>query len=356
MAWFKRNLILVVGGVVALVLLGASGFFLYTSYDKNAKISQELEGEASEFGRLNSSNPSVTEDNIEAAKTEQERLKAMVQEYWKYFAPVAQYTNITSAEFTFLLANTLNELNVLAENQGVRRPKDFAYTFDTQRERMNFAPSEVLPWTYQLLEIKSLCETIYSARVHSILRILRPAVSTNDNAQVTLRGAVMTTNNVVKAVTTPYEVTFQGFSSELATVLEGLAKSPQCFLIKNINVEKSPQSAPADQSGMMSRYGAMAPAAAAPAAVPQNLADRYGMANRYGGAGGGGMTAEQQMMNRYGVRPGGGRVTPTPTAPAPTYYAPVASAARKGPETVLDEQLLRFTLRVEAVRPLVAAN
>jgi len=357
MNWLKRNLILVVGAGVALVLLGAAGYFLFTSYQKDTTVSGELSRAADQITRLNSASPSVTPENIEAAKTEQERVGAKVKDFRKHFASVGAYTNITSADFKFLLANTLNELNTLAESQGVRRPKDFAYTFDTQRGLVVFNPSELLTWTFQLLEIRALCDTIYRARVHSVLRILRPSVSTNDNAQVVLRGAQAATNSVVGAVTTPYEVTFQGFSSELAAVLEGLARSPQCFLIKNINMEKSPQSGTTGTAGgaagMASRYGV-----AAPTPPPANLANRYGLnpaasryganpaANRYGTGG-----ANAEMASRYGI--GGGAARPIPP---PVYYQPRTSAARRGPETVLDEQLLRFTLRLEAVRPLIAAN
>jgi hypothetical protein len=381
MNWLKRNVILVAGGAVALVLLAAAGYFLWNSYQKDKAVSGELNREADQITRLNNASPSVTDDNIQAAKTEQERVSATVEKFREHFAPVGYYTNITSADFKFLLANTLNELNTLAESQGVRRPKDFAYTFDTQRGLVVFNPNELLPWTFQLLEIRALCETIYSARVHSILRILRPSVSTNDNAQVVLRGAQMTTNTVVGAVTTPYEVTFQGFSSELAAVLEGLASSPQCFLVQNINVEKSPSSGTTGTSGMdpamAARYG-VNPAAMAP--TPPSLADRYGLgAGRYGANPAASRYGANPAASRYGANPAASRYGGNPAASrygeadgvmrdryglgpgaarpaAPTYYRPPASSTRRGPETVLDEQLLRFTLRLEAVRPLIAAN
>ena len=35
MSWIKRNLFMVVGGVISLALLGAAGFFLYTKYEAN---------------------------------------------------------------------------------------------------------------------------------------------------------------------------------------------------------------------------------------------------------------------------------------------------------------------------------
>jgi len=363
MAWLKRNLVLVLGGAVAIVLLGAAGFYLFSGYRKNAAISGELTAAASEFTRLNNRTPSVTEENIEAAATDQKRVDAVRQEFQKYFAPFNARTNIESAEFKFLLATTIDELEDMAEGQGVRRPKDFAYTFDKQRSAVTFAPEDLLPWTEQLMEIKALTEIIYRARVHSLLQIRRASSSTNDTQNFVLRGVAPVTNSTAKAVTTAYEVIFQGFTSELSEFLDGIAKSPHCFLVKNVNVEKS--STPTttsmgggDPSGMAARYG-MAPGAFQPAtpSPQQAMNQRYGlgagggaanrMADRYGGAGGG---MSRAMQERYGMNRG---QTPQP---AQTYGVAPLAPTRRGPETVLDESLLRFTIRLDAVRPLLAAK
>lgn len=362
MVWLKRNMMLVVGGLVAVILLGASGFFLYSGYQKNGAVSLDLQQAADEFTRLSQRAPSATAANIDAAKIEQDRFAKLVEDYREFFAPVGSYTNIDSADFKFLLANTLVDLNNLADDQGVKRPRGFAYTFGVQQTNVVFNTKELLPWTYQLLEIRQICEVIYGARVHSLLRILRASTSTNEAPAVVLRGAKISTNLAAKAVCTPYEVVFQGFSTELAEVLDRFERSPQCFLVKNINIEKGSGGASAQEQpdAYQSRYGTAAPAPGTSTA--QLLANRYGTTP--------GNTAAQQLANRYGTGPAsrygsryGGRGVPTAPAvvPQPTYNNPYlqgrrTSAARKGPETVLDEQLLRFTLRIEAVRPLMAAK
>ena len=377
MAWLKRNLVLVVGGALAVILLGAAGFFLYSGYGKDSAVSNELQQAVQEFRRLNTRAPSANEQNIEAAITEQKRLDAILQEIRRHFAAFGTTTNIDNSEFKYLLANTIDELEKLAETYGVRRPNNFAYTFDNQRNQVSFQAHDLLPWTDQLLEIRALSEIIYRARVHSLLRIRRASSSTNDTPAYVLRGLQPVTNHVARAVTTPYEIVFQGFTPELAEVLNALAHSPQCFLVKNINVERSTtqvtSTTDTDPSlsaryGMVPQMGGGMPQGASP---EQNLASRYGLPpGGVPGGPGGRASAEAQMASRYGLpgaggrgpggRYGGGRpgAPVQPMAPAPNPYLQPGFAAqpRRGPETVLDEQLLRFTMRLDVVRPLLAAK
>jgi hypothetical protein len=375
MTWLKRNLVLVVGGALAVILLGAAGFFLYSGYGKDRAVSNELQQAVQEFSRLNTRAPSANEQNIEAAITEQKRLDAILQEIRRHFVPFGTITNIDSSEFKYLLANTIDELERMAENYGVRRPNDFAYTFDKQRNQVSFQEHDLLPWTDQLLEIRALTEIIYRARVHSLLRIRRASSSTNDTTDYVLRGLQPVTNHVAQAVTTPYEIVFQGFTPELAEVLNALAHSPQCYLVKNLNVERSTTQATSTTDtdpSISGRYG-MVPQAGVPQATTpeQNLASRYGLPP--GGVPGGPgsrASAEAQMASRYGLPGAGGRGGPggryggrpgapvQPMAPTPNPYLQpgFGAPARRGPETVLDEQLLRFTMRLDVVRPLLAAK
>lgn len=390
MAWLKRNLVLVIGGAVAFVLLAAAGFFLYTGYGKDSAVSEELQRAVQEFSRLNNRTPSANEQNIDAAITEQKRFEAILHEVRRHFAPFGSVTNIDNAEFKFLLATTVDELEKLAETYGVRRPANFGYTFDSQLQQVSFQAHDLLPWADQLLEIRALSEIVYRARVHSLLRIRRASASTNDTASHVLRGLRPVTNQVATAVTTAYELVFQGFTTELASVLDAMAQSPHCFLIKNINVERAEGGVTSTPGGMDSsmaaRYGMMPGAGTgAPGTADASIASRYGLPpgqvpGAVGGPGGR-ASAEAQMASRYGLRPGGaGRGVPDrygrpgaggvdrygrpgaggagPMAPAPSPYLQqgYATAVRRGPETVLDEELLRFTMRLDVVRPLLAAK
>ena len=333
MGWLKRNLVLVVGVAVALVLLAAAGYFLWTKSQANADVSSRLTDAADTFTRLNQANPSITEENVQAARDEQKRAAAMLEENRKHFEAFGAHTNMDSAAFKSLLETTIAGLNSMASSYGVARPKDFSYTFSDQRKTMQFEPSDLLPWTYQLLEIQVLCEAVYRTRVHSMVALRRARATARDleGRFYIIPKTGLSTNATANAVICAYEVVFQGFTSELAGILKDLAASPHAFVVKNINIQPSDQ-APAGDVESPVAYQPYAPTGVE-APVRQ-------------------LSPAELMRQRYGIsRPGGGL---PPPPPQPTWTPAVRT--RRGPETVLDERLLRFTMRVDAIRPLIASR
>jgi hypothetical protein len=241
-----------------------------------------------------------------------------------------------SGAFKSLLENTIFDLEQQARNQGVAIPPRYSFTTDWLRRAVVFEQSELLPLTHQLLELKALCQILFEARVHSLVRLRRVPVSTRDQGTADyLTGMSAITNNVTHAVVMPYEVVFQGFSLELAQVLEALQRSPYCFMIRLLDVEKS------GSTSVLSEPTTYTPGTPYPSAVP---APRR--------------SSEDLMRERYGQRPGagryatppGGRYAPPPGTQRPGMVAPPFGTTRRGPTTELDEELLKFTMVVEVVR------
>ena len=76
MSWVKRNLYFLIGSFVALVMMGAAGWFLYSKWQLNNEMLDKLNGEYEELRRLGSQSPhpgSGDVDNIKAAKDQQQR-------------------------------------------------------------------------------------------------------------------------------------------------------------------------------------------------------------------------------------------------------------------------------------------
>ena len=338
MSWLKKNLLLVALLLIVVALLGGAGFFLWSQKEKADGITVELDGLIADLQTLTGRDPFPNTDNIEATKTEQQRLADFLEDCRKYFVPTSTQTNIDSAAFKEVLENTIAELEKDAEQSGVRLPDKFNFTFRAQRGTTVFATPELLPLTCQLADIKAICKVLFDARVHSLTGIRRVPVSTNDQGMTEfLTNFKVTTNSVTSARLATYEFSFQGFSGELANVLDGFIRSPHCLIVKNVNVEvASASAATTDEQG----YPGLPqnPAAFAPPTPT--------------------MTPAERMRQRYGLRtpmgPGGGRRNPYGppgvAAPPPVTYAPRAVAAPRGPETVLDEKPLKITLLVESVR------
>src|SRR5207253_9385166 len=86
MAWLKRNLFLVVGGVIALALLGLAGYYLYSQIGHYNEVTGDLSQTMDKLNSVYSANPFPNQDNIKAAKAEEQRARSYVQDVKKFFA------------------------------------------------------------------------------------------------------------------------------------------------------------------------------------------------------------------------------------------------------------------------------
>lgn len=337
MPWLKRNLFLVIGGLVAIGLLGFAGYFLFNKIQRNQEVTAQLEEKTQLLKDLVGRDPHPgTEkvDNIGAAKREVKKVQAFLSDVQQYFPPAPTETNrVSSQQFRVLLENAIDELQRGAERAGVKVPDDYWFTFSAQKTAMSFATNVVGSLAGQLSDIKALCEILYQAKVVSLLGLRRMPVASEDSGSQDYLSSKGTTNNWT--VSTPYEVTFQGFSSELASVLEGLIRSKNCFVVRNISVDRA--DSPQEQETITETSS------------PQSMSTMEMMAKRYGlrpGMGanpyGGGQGMSPELRSRYGL---------APAPPPPTQPATHARAAGKGGMTVfLEEKALRVTLSVDSVK------
>ena len=331
MTWLKRNLFLVIGGAVAVALLCGAGFILWSQKQRADGVTVELDGLITEYQTLTGRDPFPNQENIDATKIEQTRLAGLLEDCRRHFVPTTSYTNIDSATFKEILENTIAELEKEAERSGVKLPEKYNFTFKPQRDTMVITAADLLPLTSGLADIRAICEVLYQARVHSLSAIRRVPVSKSDQGSTEfLTNLKASTNAETAAVVTPYEFTFQGFSGELASVLDGFSRSPHCLIVKNVNVEPAGATSTEGEPApvMYSTPGVSVPV---PEAAP---------------------SPAEVMRRRYGLRAPGGmrgaadRYQQNVPAPVTTVAAPI----RRGPETVLDEKPLKITMLIDSVR------
>jgi hypothetical protein len=244
MAWVKRNLGLVIGGVVALALLGVAGFYFWSNYQRDLEITAQLDETTERFKGLLSrplhpGGDGARVDNIELVRDENKRMEDFLHDIRERFGQRDIPTNISNRDFRALLDNTIFDLQRSAEALGITVPgnKDYWFTFAPQKTAVEFKNIEML--THQLMDIKDLCEVLFSAKIHDLVGIRRvPASSEDNNANDFLTDKKATTNDF--AIVTPYELRFQGFSSELARVLERLVAAKRCYVVRSVGVDKAP--------------------------------------------------------------------------------------------------------------------
>lgn len=313
MAWIKRNLFFVIGAVIAVGLLGAAGFYDYKSWQRNETALEQLNRMYDTLRQLNNENPSPGNDkinNIRTAREQEKQLREWIQQAAQYFQPIPPVPNppggvITDSQFASARDHTLSQLQSEAADASVTLPPQYGFSFEAERSLVKFAPVGLAPLAQQLGDVKTLCEMLYAAKVNALDSIRRVPVSPDDAAgpPSDYLNQTAATNGV--AVFTPYEITFRGFSQNLANVLSQLASSPHGFIVKAINVQ---------------------PAAGVASEPPPFGAQTMG---------------QPPAAARYEL----------PNYPQTQAYTPApARAPGGGLQTVLNEQLLSITLDVEIVK------
>jgi hypothetical protein len=349
MAWIKRNLIFVIVSVLAVGLMGLAGWYLYSKWSLNNSILVDLNEQYTKLKDLNDKKPNPGEpgkvDNVKAAKEQQDELRKYIgrtRAYLQRIPRIPDLPKVTNQDFSSALSLTIDLMQHAASNSSVTLPaSQYKFSFQAEASRVSFNQAGLNPLSVQLGEVKVICDVLFDAKVNSLDGVRRERVSDDDaNGPETDYLDQKSVTNAL-AILTPYEVTFRGFSAELATVLAGYAASPYGLVVKTINVEPAPAvtteevTAAAAAPPMTANY--VPPRPMAPTPPP--------------------MSAEQMYAQRYGGGPGGMPFRrPPPPQVQPVAPVATASAPRKGGlPTVLDEKQLKITLFIEVVK-LLAPN
>jgi hypothetical protein len=348
MDWIKRNLMFVIGGVVTLVLMGLAGWYCYSGWNNNAQKREEITTAYGELGQLYAAKPAPGDgkkvNNINLAREQQKEAQEFLQSlagYLQEIPAIPAKANVSGPRFSAALQETISMLQREAANSSVIIPPGYKFSFAKQASLVTFAPGSLDPLSVQLGEVKAICEILNQAKVNSLDGIRRERVPGNlddlSGAATDYIDKSSTTNEL--AVISPYELTFQCFTPELAAVLAGFARSPYGLVVKAINVEPSTTAL-----NMMDPAAVATPIyVPAPAYTPQPAyrpmgrgvpgEDGPGMAGRYGGG--------NRYANPY-------QQVPQPTQPI--AYAP--AAPKSGLQTFLKEKQLKVTLLVHVIKLL----
>lgn len=325
MDWVKRNLIFVVGTAVAVGLLLFSGFYLYSNSRKNNDARELLEAEYNELNRLHNLKPHPGKgdvDNIRLARQQKAQLQKVIQTVSERFEPIPAIpasTNVTGEQFSAALRGTIDQLNRRADASSVIVPTSYNFSFEAEKRLVKFAPGSLDGLAVQLGEVSAIAEILFLAKVNKLTGLRRERISPDDRSGPQsdyLRG-VSVTNEL--AVISPYEVSFESFSAELADVISGFANSSHGIIIKGFNVQPAGLAAAAGRgSRLTSAYGEEA--SAAPPVFYEPAVSAYPEASPGARYGGGGIGEGEFGAGAYGA--GGG----SPQIRRPTFSRPAVGA------------------------------
>src|SRR5690242_12138687 len=146
MSWLKRNLFFVIGSVVALVLMGLAGWFLYSKWSLNNEVLEKLNSDYAELKTLNSANPhpgSGSINNIKLAQEQRDQLRDFLKKTQPFFQPIPKIPDlpkITDRDFSAALSQTIEQLRLEATNTSVALPpENYSFSFTAQKSKISFA-------------------------------------------------------------------------------------------------------------------------------------------------------------------------------------------------------------------------
>src|SRR5271170_1765883 len=173
MSWLKRNLFFVIGIVVAVALLGAAVFYVWSSRNRNNQAYDRLN---EIYGKLNEIKPGTdNQANVDAARKQAEEVHQWISSTKDYFQPIASIPatdqNLTDDAFATALHRTITQLQQEAGAANVMLPPAYNFSFQAQSDKVRFAPpGSVQKLAVQLGEVKTIAEIFFAARVNEIGR------------------------------------------------------------------------------------------------------------------------------------------------------------------------------------------
>ena len=323
MGWIKRNLFFVISVAIGLALTGYCGYLLYSALDSNSGVSDEYKTTLASLETINQKLPFPSKENIQIARADQAKVTAFLADFRGRFQGFPLPPPEDDKGFSQYLEDSLVRFRGGATNAGVQLPPDYDFSFSSLRGKLNYPPGAIVAWMQQLQEISAILNILYAGKINFLQSLCRVPVSADDaGSGDCLLQTVPVTN--VWGVVTPYKITFRGFSEELAAVMDGFARSSNCFIIKSVEVSADKTASVAEMSQ------------ATPESEPPMMA----------------FNPAPRMPNPVFSRlPGlaGLRSQPPPVTPAPRAQT-VAPVTPSGPVIVLREEPLSVTLLVDAVK------
>src|SRR5882724_3266784 len=182
MSWIKRNLYFVIGGLVALGLMGYGGYYLYAQFANEQKVIEEIKGLYEELARLSKLPSSGKVDNIRIAKDQTALARDLTAKLSSHFPSPAPIPNLPAAkldkrEFLHELPVAIADLTSEALQSGVSLPKDYFFTFESQKRQTSFEAGSLENYAVRLGEVKVLAHVLFSAKINALDGLKRELVS-----------------------------------------------------------------------------------------------------------------------------------------------------------------------------------
>ena len=239
MSWAKRNLYFLISAILAVVLLIAAAWYCYSSWDKNNANWEQLNAAYTSWGQLKNPGDDVIQSVKEQTASVQERI-ATARKVFMSVPTIPPGTNrLDDRALGFAVRDTVAALRASAAQHNVTLAPDFAFSFSLQQTKTGYDPASWAMLARQLGEVKAICDTLYGCRIASLTSLQRERTTDDGINTAGATGdyvdAISVTNNGI--VITPYQITFECFTTELGSVLGGFANGSHTIIVKTLMIE-----------------------------------------------------------------------------------------------------------------------
>jgi len=321
-------LFFVISVVAGLALTGYCAWLLFNSLSNNAAVSEDYKNTSDSLQAMQQKSPYPNKDNIKAAKADQERVRLFLADFRKSFSSFPVPPAKDEQGFQTYLGETLIRFRNGATNAGVELPPDYSFGFSGLIGKLTYNVGNIRPWMDELEEIDAILDILYRAKINYLSGLQRVPVSSDDSGTGDLLPAISVTNQW--GVVTPYKITFRGFSAEIAAVMEGFARSSNCFIIEALAIGP-------DTSVQTQIYQP------APQTAPAIVRPQYS-------------SPAQNPYGQYGQNRGANRGAPpwirqrAPVNAPPAATAPTPGATTPSVVTILSENPLTVIMSIDVVK------
>src|ERR1019366_4515939 len=158
MGWIKRNLFFVVGGLLAVSLLGGAGYFIWTGWARNSEASNNLN---ERYGKLKDIAQSPLQpgnekiNNTKIAQEQEKQVREWIAQANKFFRPIPPVPagNVTSKTYATALGTTIYQMQQTAKDASVSLPPQYYFSFQVQSSKLTISSASLDPLAAQLGEV-----------------------------------------------------------------------------------------------------------------------------------------------------------------------------------------------------------
>ena len=171
---FRKNMVLIVGGSIAGILLLVTLFMLFRFRSKYESVNSDLRASQQRLDALYARDPFPSEENVLLVQTNLDVLQRYFDGFYGELKEgQIEPVKMEPAEFPLLLGKTMERLRTRAGEAGVALPSRFAFGFEHYAVGALPNAGDVPRLVIQVKTVEELCNILFNAKISEMVSVSR---------------------------------------------------------------------------------------------------------------------------------------------------------------------------------------